>query len=249
MKGQEERLRKLVVATLSEYTMIETNDRVLVAVSGGKDSSVMLYLLEQIRRRSPTSFELEAIIIDQKQPGFDVSAFKTWVEKIGIHLTILEEDTYSIVLEKTKPGKTYCGLCSRLRRGILYNYAYEQGFNKIALGHHRDDLNETILMNLFYSGSLASMPPKLRSDDGRNTVIRPLCNLAEKEIAQFASQLKVPIIPCNLCGAQDGLRRQYIKKLLQDVEKDHEEVGASLLAAQKNLKPTQLADRRFWMSF
>lgn len=241
-----EQIRKTMVRALADYQMIDEGDRVLAAVSGGKDSSVMVLQLEEIRKKSPISFELEAVLVDQKQPGFNAEAFSSWMKNRGIKLTIIEEDTYSIVVEKTEKGKSYCGLCSRLRRGILYTYASKHGFSKIALGHHRDDLNATILMNMFYSGAIASMPPKLRSEDSRNTLIRPMCYVAEKDIVSYAKELRFPIIPCNLCGSQDGLKRQYVKKILNDVEKQHGELGATLLAAQQNIKPSQLGDRRLW---
>ena len=240
------RIRKLAVQAISDFEMIEAEDHILVAVSGGKDSSILLATLLDIQRRAPIPFTLVPVILDQKQPGFSLRQYQAWVESLGVKLRVIEEDTFSIVKDKTAPGKSYCGLCSRLRRGILYNYAHEHGFSKIALGHHRDDANETVLMNMFYSGSLASMPPKLLSDDGRNTVIRPLVYTPEANLRGYAMELSIPTIPCNLCGSQDGLRRQRIKKLLRELEREDQQVGAKILAAQGNIKPTQLMDQRFW---
>jgi len=237
------KLRKQMVETIHEYGMIEQGDRVMVAVSGGKDSSVLLRLLADAQTKAPISFEIAPVILDQKQPGFDVSKYQAWVEaEVGMKLTVIEEDTYSIVKEKVAPGKTTCGLCSRLRRGILYNYASAHGFNKIALGHHREDLNQTLLLNLFFTGTLASMPPKLFSDDGRNIVIRPLAGCGEEDIASFAEQLSVPTIPCNLCGSQENLQRKRMKKLLADLRKEIPAIDQSLLKAQSNVRLSQLAD-------
>ena len=171
----EEKIRKKVVSAISDYDMLEEGDRVMVAVSGGKDSSILLLMLNEIQKRAKFSFTVDAVILDQKQPGFDCHKFAEWLGERGLGLKIIEEDTYSIVTDKVEEGKTFCGLCSRLRRGILYNYAHANGYNKIALGHHRDDLLETVLMNMFFNGRISSMPPKLKSDDGRNTVIRPSC--------------------------------------------------------------------------
>ncbi len=242
----QDKIRRLMVMAISDYSLIEAGDRIAVAVSGGKDSSVMLYLLDEIRKKAPYKFTVDAVLLDQHQPGFKVDEFASWVESIGVNFHMISEDTYTIVKEKTAPGKSYCGLCSRLRRGILYNYASDQGYTKIALGHHRDDLNETVLMNLFYSGKIASMPPLLKSDDTRNTIIRPLCYVAEEWIAGFAASLKVPIIPCRLCGSQEGMRRERIKKLIQELETEHVDVSQSMLAAQKNIRPSQLLDSNHW---
>jgi tRNA 2-thiocytidine biosynthesis protein TtcA len=236
-----------MVSAIVDFGMIEADDRILVAVSGGKDSSILLSQLLEIRRRAPMPFSVTPVIVDQKQPGFDVEAFRNWVSGLGVELIILEEDTYSIVKEKTPEGKAYCGLCSRLRRGILYTYAFENGFTKIALGHHRDDVNETILLNLFYTGKLATMPPKLTSDDGRNQVIRPLVYVPEDWLSGMAVQKNIPIIPCNLCGSQDGLRRQKVKQLLRQLEQENaHDVGASILAAVKNVRTSHLLDKRLF---
>lgn len=239
-----EKIRRKMVAAMSDYQMLAHNDLVMVAVSGGKDSSVMLLLLNEIRSRAPFPFSLVPVMLDQKQPGFDAANFAAWVKQnTDMELVIIEEDTYSIVKEKVEPGKSYCGLCSRLRRGVLYNYAFEHGFHKIALGHHRDDLNETLLLNLWFNGRLSSMPPKLRSDDGRNVVIRPLAYVAESCLEQAAGELKLPIIPCNLCGSQENLQRSQIKEMLQNLSLEHPNMAASMLKAQQNVRKSQLADR------
>ena len=242
----QDKIRRQMVKAISDYNLIGEGDRVAVAVSGGKDSSVMLYLLNEIKKRSPYHFEIDAVLLDQNQPGFKVDEFADWVKSIGVCFHLISEDTYSIVKDKTAPGKSYCGLCSRLRRGILYNFAFENGYSKIALRHHRDDLNETILMNLFYSGQLASMPPLLRSDDERNTVIRPLCYVPEEWITDFSQELEVPIIPCRLCGTQEGMRRERIKNLIRELEKEHDYIGQSMLNAQKNIRLSQLSDSKHW---
>lgn len=241
-----DKIRRQTVAAISEYDLIKANDRVMVAVSGGKDSAVMLVLLDAIRKRSPYPFTLHPVLLDQKQPGFAVDAFKAWVLKQGYELKVLEEDTYSIVLDKTEEGKSYCGLCSRLRRGILYNYAAKMGYEKIALGHHRDDLNTTLLMNLFFNGRIASMPPKLRSDDGRNMVIRPLVYVQEDDIKIASDELLVPIIPCNLCGSNGNMQRSRIKKMIKDLGVENPQLGPSLIKAQQNIRASQLLDKSHW---
>lgn len=238
--------RKSVTQAIAKFKLIEANDRVMVCVSGGKDSSVLLVLLKEIQRRAPFHFEFEAVILDQKQPGFTVDSFQRWVEEdVGVKLTVLEKDTYSVVVDKVKDG-TYCSLCSRLRRGILYQHAATHGFTKMALGHHREDLNQTLLMNLFYTGKISAMPPKLRSDDGRNVLIRPLCLVPEVDLQQLAKAWDFPVIPCNLCGSQDGLKRQKIKHLLRDLEKDIPQISNSMLGAMGNVHESQLLDERLW---
>ncbi len=239
-------IRKQIVQALSEFNMIEDGDKVLVCVSGGKDSSILLTLLQEIQRRAEINFEIEAAILDQKQPGFSVSEFKTWVEELGIKLHIIEKDTYSIVKEKVTDGGTYCSLCSRLRRAILYDFAFENKFTKMALGHHATDLVETTFLNLFYTGNIASMPPKLKSDDGRNVIIRPLCYVAEKDLTELSVQWKFPIIPCKLCGSQDGMKRAKMKKLIADLEKDIPNLQSSVLTGLSNVKPSQLLDQKLW---
>lgn len=235
-------IRKQMVKAIADFNMIEEGDRVLVAVSGGKDSSIMLALLDQIRKRAPYKFEIEAAILDQKQPGFEASAFIEWVESLNVKLTVLEEDTYSIVTDKVEEGGTYCSLCSRLRRGILYNYAHDNGFTKLALGHHRDDLIETLLLNMFYSGKIATMPPKLYSQDARNIVIRPLSLVKEQELLDLQVQWGFPVIPCNLCGSQDGLKRVEMKRLVADLRKKIPLVDNSLLTAMGNVLPSHMLD-------
>ncbi len=238
-------IRKDIVRALADFNMIENGDRLLVCVSGGKDSSVLLASLLEIRRRSERKFTIEAAILDQKQPGFDIRDFKKWVESLDVKLHVIERDTYSIVKEKVTEG-TYCALCSRLRRAILYDFAYDNGFTKIALGHHRDDLIETVMLNMFYTGHIGSMPPKLKSDDGRNILIRPLSYVAEKDIEALAKIWNFPIIPCNLCGSQEGLKRKKMKKMLGDLEKEIPSISSSLIKSLSNIKPSQLLDQNLW---
>lgn len=241
-----QKIRKQMTRALSEYSMLEPNDKVMVAVSGGKDSTILSILLKEIQAKAPFPFSFEAVMLDQKQPGFDASQFKIFMESMEIKLTILEEDTYSIVKEKVPEGNTYCSLCSRLRRGILYNYAYQNGFNKIALGHHRDDMIETFLMNIFYSGKIGSMPPKLYSKDHRNVVIRPLALVAEKDIIQLAEEWKFPIIPCNLCGSQEGLKRERMTKLLDELELESPEIRNSIGHALANIDVSHMLDKELF---
>jgi len=240
------KIRKQIVQALNDFNMIADGDKIIVAVSGGKDSSILVALLNEIRKRSERKFTVEAMILDQKQPGFDATAFKTWIESLGIRLHILEKDTYSIVKEKTPEGSVYCTLCSRFRRAILYDFAHAHGFTKMVLGHHRDDLIETTLLNLFYIGQLASMPAKLKSDDGRNIVIRPLAYVAEKDLKQLASEWNFPIIPCNLCGSQETLKRKKMKKLVQDLEKEIPNIGSSIISALGNVQSSHLLDHKLW---
>lgn len=239
------KIRKQITQALNDFNMIEEGDKVMVCVSGGKDSSVLLALLTEIQKRSERKFEIEAAILDQKQPGFDANAFKNWVRSLNVKLHVIEKDTYSIVKEKVQ-GATYCSLCSRLRRAILYDFAYENGFTKLALGHHRDDVVHTALLNIFYVGTLAAMPAKLRSDDERNILIRPLCYASERDIEALAKEWNFPIIPCNLCGSQDGLKRQRVKKLVRDLEKEIPNIYASIQTALGNVKPSQLLDQQLW---
>ncbi len=237
------KIRKLMTKALSEYSMIDPNDKIMVAVSGGKDSTLLTIMLQELQKKAPFEFSFEAVMLDQKQPGFEPSAFKSFMEAQGVKLTILEEDTYSIVKDKIPEGNTYCSLCSRLRRGILYTYAFQNGFNKIALGHHRDDMLETFLMNLFFSGKIASMPPKLYSKDHRNIVIRPLTFVAEKDIVELATEWNFPILPCNLCGSQDGLKRDAMTKLLTDLEKENPDIRNSMANALSNVEVSHLLDK------
>ncbi len=239
----EKRLRKLFGQAVTDYSMIDHGDRIMVCLSGGKDSYVMLHLLLSLKQRAPIDFSITAVNLDQKQPGFPEHVLPQYLSSINVEYHILEQDTYSIVKDKTKQGKSYCGLCSRLRRGILYNFAHEHGFNKIALGHHRDDLVETLFLNLFYGGKIKSMPPKLKSDDGRNIVIRPLVYCSEQDIEILAQILDFPIIPCTLCGSQDGLQRQAIKQMLQGWQTQHPGRIESIMKGLQNVEVSQLADR------
>lgn len=236
-------IRKQMVKAIAEFNLIQDGDKVMVCTSGGKDSSILLALLTDIQKRAPYKYQVEAVILDQKQPGFSVQAFKAWVEnEVGVKLHIVERDTYSIVTEKIKDG-VYCSLCSRLRRAILYDFAYDNGFSKMALGHHRDDANQTLLLNLFYTGKISAMPPKLRSDDGRNILVRPLIYVPESELIQLSQDWGFPVIPCNLCGSQEGMKRQKMKKLLRDLESDIPHIGNSMISAQGNVRITQLMDQ------
>lgn len=237
------KIRKSIVQALSQYNMLVNGDRLLVCVSGGKDSTILLASLIEIQRRAEIEFNLEAAILDQKQPGFRVNEFRDFIEGLGVKLHILQRDTYSIVKEKTPDGAVYCALCSRLRRAILYDFAFDNGFTKLALGHHRDDLIETTLLNLFYTGKMASMPPKLRSDDGRNVLIRPLCYVPEKDLIELSATWNFPIIPCNLCGSQEGMKRQRMKKLVRDLEKEIPNIGASIITALSQVQPSHLLDQ------
>ena len=239
----QKRLRREVGQAIADFSMIEAGDKVMCCLSGGKDSYAMLDILLNLQKSAPVRFELIAVNLDQKQPGFPEHVLPDYLESMGIEYHIIEKDTYSIVKEKVPEGKTTCGLCSRLRRGILYNFAEEHGVTKIALGHHRDDLLETLFLNMFYGGKLKSMPPVLHSDDGRNTVIRPLAYAREKDIARYASLREFPIIPCNLCGTQDNLQRVAIKQMLQQWDRLSPGRVETIFKAMGNIAPSQLADR------
>jgi tRNA 2-thiocytidine biosynthesis protein TtcA len=241
------KIRKQIVAAISDFNLIQAGDHVMVCCSGGKDSSILLALLKEIQRRAPYNYTLEAVMLDQKQPGFDARAFVEWVWALNVPLTILERDTYSIVKEKVTDG-VYCSLCSRLRRAILYDHAADKGFSKMALGHHRDDSNQTLLLNLFYTGKISAMPAKLKSDDGRNILVRPLIYVAEADLQELQKIWDFPIIPCNLCGSQSGMKRQMIKQLLKDLSGKIPEIQNSMLSAQGNVKPSQLLDLKLWNS-
>jgi tRNA 2-thiocytidine biosynthesis protein TtcA len=238
----ESRLRSQVGKAIEDFGMIDEGDRVMVCLSGGKDSYAMLSLLMALQRAAPVSFELVAVNLDQKQPGFPAHVLPDYLAGLGVPFHILEQDTYSVVQRVIPAGKTTCGLCSRLRRGALYNFAAEQGFTRIALGHHLDDIMETLFLNLFFGGSLKAMPPKLRSDDGRNVVIRPLAYCREAELARYARAKNFPLIPCNLCGSQENLQRQEIKAMLADWEKRFPGRIESIAGALGNVAPSQLMD-------
>lgn len=240
------KIRKQITRALSEFDMIQNEDKIMVCVSGGKDSSILLALLTEIQKRSERKFEIEAVLLDQKQPGFQVQAYKQWIESLGVKFTILERDTYSIVTDKIPEGKTYCSLCSRLRRAILYDFSFDNSFTKMALGHHRDDIVTTTMLNMFFSGKMASMPPKLLSDDKRNIIIRPLCYVAEKDLIELSKAWAFPIIPCNLCGSQDGLKRKRMKKMIEDLEKEIPDVAASIQTALSNVNLSHMMDQNLF---
>ena len=236
------RLRRNVGKAIADYSMIEPGDKVMVCLSGGKDSYGLLDILIGLQKSAPIDFELVAVNLDQKQPGFPEEVLPRYLESLGVDFTIIEQDTYSIVMDKVEEGKTFCGLCSRLRRGILYNKAVEIGATKIALGHHRDDIVETLFLNMFYGGKLKAMPPKLLSDDKRNVVIRPLAYCKEREIERYADLMEFPIIPCNLCGSQDNMQRQAIKEMLRGWDKLQPGRVETIFRSICNVEPSQLAD-------
>jgi len=238
----QKRLRRLVGEAIQDYAMIEEGDRVMVCLSGGKDSYGMLDILMSLQRSAPIKFDLVAVNLDQKQPGFPEEVLPAYLDKLGIEYHIVEKDTYSIVKSVIPEGKTTCGLCSRLRRGTLYGFAEEIGATKIALGHHRDDIIETLFLNLFFGGALRSMPPKLLSDDKRNIVIRPLAYCEESDLETYAAHKQFPIIPCNLCGSQENLQRQNIKQMLQEWQQKFPGRIESIFGAIKNVAPSQLGD-------
>jgi tRNA 2-thiocytidine biosynthesis protein TtcA len=238
----EKWLLRKVGKAIAGYNMIEAGDTLLVCVSGGKDSHTLLHLLRLLRQRSPVPFTLIAMNLDQKQPGFPAEVLPDYFRKIGVDYRIVEADTYSVVREKIAPGKTTCSLCSRLRRGIIYRTAKEVGANKIALGHHRDDMVHTLFLNLLFGGRLKAMPPKLKTDDGAHIVIRPLACCAEEDIARYARGMNFPIIPCNLCGAQDNLQRQKIRVMMQEWDRRFPGRTESVFTALQNVVPSHLAD-------
>ena len=235
-------LRRNVGRAIADFNMIEDGDKVMCCLSGGKDSYAMLDILLNLQKHAPISFGIIAVNLDQKQPGFPEHVLPEYLSALGVEYYVVERDTYSVVKEKVPEGKTTCGLCSRLRRGILYDFAVEHGCNKIALGHHRDDIMETLFLNMFYGGKMKAMPPKLKSDDGRNIVIRPLAYCREKDIERYASIREFPIIPCNLCGSQENLQRQNIKMMLQDWDKKHPGRLENMFQALQNVLPSHLAD-------
>lgn len=242
----ERKLARATARAVSDYGMIDDGDRILVAVSGGKDSYTMLHLLRALGRRAPVQFLLKAVNIDQGHPGFPGERIAGYMASEGFDFLMVREDTYSLVAEKVPEGKTYCSLCSRLRRGILYRVASELGCNKIALGHHRDDALQTLLLNLLFAGQLASMPPKLVGDKGRRVVIRPLVYCAEEDIAEFSDLAQFPVVPCNLCGSQDNLQRKIVGEMISEWERRRPGTKSIMLAALQNVRPSQLYDAGLW---
>jgi tRNA 2-thiocytidine biosynthesis protein TtcA len=242
----EKKLKHYTSKAIADFKMIEKGDRVMVCLSGGKDSFTLVNILNQLRIASHYKFEIFAFTLDQSQPGWSDDGMRAWLEQRKIPYEILTKDTYSIVKEKIPEGKTYCSLCSRLRRGIIYNYASEHGFTKIALGHHRDDMIETLLMSIFYNGEIKSMPPKLLTDNKDHIVIRPLAYCQEKDIIEYAKEQQYPIIPCTLCGSQEQLARKKVKKLIRDLAEQNPKIPSNMLHALQSIKPSQLMDSKLW---
>ncbi len=242
----QKRLRRLAGEAITDFNMIEDGDKVMVCLSGGKDSYTMLDILLYLQKVAPIRFEIVAVNMDQKQPGFPEHVLPEYLKSIGVEYHIVEKDTYSVVKEKIPEGKTTCSLCSRLRRGTLYTFADEIGATKMALGHHRDDILETFFLNMFYGGTLKAMPPKLLADDGRNVVIRPLAYCSEKDIEAYSQLKEFPIIPCNLCGSQENLQRQVVKEMLLEWERKSPGRTEIMFRALQNVVPSQLADRNLF---
>jgi tRNA 2-thiocytidine biosynthesis protein TtcA len=240
------RLRRNVGQAIEDFNMIEDGDRVMVCLSGGKDSYTLLDILLRLRDKAPVDFEIIAVNLDQKQPDFPEEILPSYLREMGIPFHILEQDTYSVIKRVVPEGKTLCGLCSRLRRGSLYTFAKQQGMTKIALGHHRDDIIETFFLNLFFGGRLKTMPPKLLSDDGAHVVIRPLAYCRERDIETYSEARRFPIIPCNLCGSQDNLARQRVKRLIDDLATENPKIPSSMLHALGKILPSQMMDRDLW---
>jgi tRNA 2-thiocytidine biosynthesis protein TtcA len=238
----QKRLRRDVGRAIADFNMIEEGDKIMVCLSGGKDSYTMLDILMNLQHDAPVNFELVAVNLDQKQPGFPTDILPRYLEGVGVPFHIIEEDTYNVVKTHVPEGKTMCSLCSRLRRGLLYSFAEEIGATKVALGHHRDDIMETLFLNMFYGGKLKGMPPKLRSDDGKHILIRPMAYCKEDDIIEYAAIKEFPIIPCNLCGSQENLQRQVIKEMLQGWEKKNPGRLETIFTAMQNVVPSHLAD-------
>lgn len=245
MSRSEKKLLHYMGKAIADFDMIERGDRIMVCLSGGKDSYSMLVLLNKMRIRSNNKFEIFAYTLDQSQPGWNDSAMRAYLEKYNIPYEIEKRDTYSIVIDKVPEGKTYCSMCSRLRRGNIYRYAEENGYNKIALGHHRDDLIESLLMSILYSGEIRSMPPKLLTNRN-NTVIRPMVYCQEKDIINYATEREFPIIPCNLCGSQKNMTRAKVKNLIAELATDNPKIPSNMLNAIGNIQISQLMDKRHW---
>jgi tRNA 2-thiocytidine biosynthesis protein TtcA len=244
----EKKLGRAASRAIADFSMIEEGDRILVAVSGGKDSYTMLHLLRALQRKAPVTFDLRVVNVDQGHPGYPGHLLREYMAREGHDFTMIEEDTYSIVTDKIPKGKTYCSLCSRLRRGILYRVAKEFGCNKIALGHHRDDVLQTLFLNLVFAGQLGAMPPRLVADGGSLVVIRPLVYCAEEDIRAFAELAAFPILPCDLCGTQEHLQRKAMARLIDQLERDHPGTKTVMLSALQNVRPSQLLDQRLWRS-
>jgi tRNA 2-thiocytidine biosynthesis protein TtcA len=242
----EKKLLHYTGKAIADFNMIQEGDRIMVCLSGGKDSFTLLRILRLLQQRAKVSFELFSFTLDQAQPGWDDKALREWLTTAKIPFEVLTSDTYSIVKEKIPEGKTYCSLCSRLRRGIIYRYAEEKGFTKIALGHHRDDLICTLLLSIFYNGEIRAMPPKLLSDNKKNIIIRPLAYCQENDIAAFAKEMAFPIIPCTLCGSQENLMRKRVKALIGQLAGENPKVPSNILHALSSIKPSQLMDKNFW---
>ena len=239
----EKRILRATARAIQDFGLVEDGDRIMVAVSGGKDSYTLLHVLMRLRERAPIRFDLVAVNLDQGQPGFPAHVLEGHFRAVGVPYRMISRDTYSVVRRLVPEGKTSCSVCSRLRRGVLYGAAIEMGCTKIALGHHRDDLVETLLLSALYSGALKSMPPKLLAKDGRNVVVRPLCYAAEEDIAAFAAEMRFPIVPCDLCGSQPNLRRRRVKGLLAELAAEHPAVKGNLLHALAHVVPSHLLDR------
>lgn len=242
----EKKLLHYIGKAIADFNLIQAGDRIMVCLSGGKDSFTLLTLLNQLKKRAKIAFEIFSFTLDQAQPGWNDDALRAWLETQNIPYTILSRDTYSIVKEKIPEGKTYCSLCSRLRRGIIYRYANDHGFNKIALGHHRDDLIRTLMMSILYNGNIRSMPPKLLSDDKKHIVIRPLAYVQEQDIITYAKEQNFPIIPCNLCGSQENLARKKVGHLIHQLAAENPKVPSNILNALQSIKPSQLMDKNLW---
>jgi len=242
----EKKLLHYTGKAIADFNMIQKGDRVMLCLSGGKDSFTLLYLLNKLRIRSNNKFELFSFTLDQGQPGWDDSKLRAWMENQKIPYEIYKQDTYSVVIDKVPENKTYCSLCSRLRRGSIYTYAAKHGYTKIALGHHRDDMIQSLMMSILYNGEIKSMPPKLLTDNKKHILIRPMAYCQEKDIAAFAELMEFPIIPCNLCGSQENLARQRIKKLINDLADENQKIPSNMLHALQALKPSQLMDKNHW---
>jgi tRNA 2-thiocytidine biosynthesis protein TtcA len=242
----EKKLLHYTGKAIADYNMIQPGDKVMVCLSGGKDSYTLLCMLKLLRQHSHNKFDIFAFTLDQSQPGWDDSGLRQWLTDNKIPFEVLTKNTYAVVKEKIPEGKTYCSLCSRLRRGNIYNYAEKNGFTKIALGHHRDDLVRSLLMSILYSGEIRSMPPKLLSDNKRHIIIRPLAYCQEKDIIAYAKEKQFPIIPCNLCGSQENLARKKVKHLIDELAIENPKIPSNILNALSNIKTSQLMDHNFW---